>query len=84
MLVELHNQGQDRFVYTCNECKHHVETRWHCTVCEVGKSGISQLCFEIILNLNLDLTIIWSSFHINRTTTYALIATTLKAMSTRW
>lgn len=35
MLVELHNQGQDRFVYTCNECKHHVETRWHCTVCEV-------------------------------------------------
>ena len=35
MLVELHNQSQDRFVYTCNECKHHVETRWHCTVCEV-------------------------------------------------
>ncbi|XP_063054379.1 histone lysine acetyltransferase CREBBP [Engraulis encrasicolus] len=34
MLVELHNQGQDRFVYTCNECKHHVETRWHCKVCE--------------------------------------------------
>ncbi|KAL4658138.1 CREB-binding protein [Arapaima gigas] len=34
MLVELHHQGQDRFVYTCNECKHHVETRWHCTVCE--------------------------------------------------
>ncbi|KAL4648694.1 CREB-binding protein-like isoform X3 [Arapaima gigas] len=34
MLVELHCQGQDRFVYTCNECKHHVETRWHCTVCE--------------------------------------------------
>uniref|UniRef100_A0A3P9B5I0 histone acetyltransferase n=1 Tax=Maylandia zebra TaxID=106582 RepID=A0A3P9B5I0_9CICH len=34
MLVELHNQGQDRFVYTCNECKHHVETRYHCTVCE--------------------------------------------------
>ncbi|KAM9394002.1 histone acetyltransferase p300 isoform 2-T2 [Pholidichthys leucotaenia] len=34
MLVELHNQSQDRFVYTCNECKHHVETRYHCTVCE--------------------------------------------------
>nr|XP_033818435.1 CREB-binding protein isoform X3 [Geotrypetes seraphini] len=34
MLVELHTQGQERFVYTCNECKHHVETRWHCTVCE--------------------------------------------------
>ncbi|KAG7267965.1 hypothetical protein CRUP_011927 [Coryphaenoides rupestris] len=37
MLVELHNQGQDRFVYTCNECKHHVETRWHCTVCEFNE-----------------------------------------------
>lgn len=35
MLVELHNQSQDRFVYTCNECKRHVETRFHCTVCEV-------------------------------------------------
>ncbi|RVE69195.1 hypothetical protein OJAV_G00075480 [Oryzias javanicus] len=34
MLVELHNQSQDRFVYTCNECKRHVETRFHCTVCE--------------------------------------------------
>ncbi|XP_061666260.1 histone acetyltransferase p300 isoform X2 [Syngnathoides biaculeatus] len=34
MLVELHNQSQDRFVYTCNLCKHHVETRFHCTVCE--------------------------------------------------
>lgn len=39
MLVELHTQGQDRFVYTCNECKHHVETRWHCTVCEVRVSA---------------------------------------------
>lgn len=39
MLVELHNQGQDRFVYTCNECKHHVETRWHCTLCEVRSRG---------------------------------------------
>uniref|UniRef100_A0A8K9XGS0 histone acetyltransferase n=1 Tax=Oncorhynchus mykiss TaxID=8022 RepID=A0A8K9XGS0_ONCMY len=34
MLVELHNQSQDRFVYTCNECKASVETRFHCTVCE--------------------------------------------------
>lgn len=41
MLVELHTQGQDRFVYTCNECKHHVETRWHCTVCEVGQRAMS-------------------------------------------
>lgn len=44
MLVELHTQGQDRFVYTCNECKHHVETRWHCTVCEVGPAPPPPLC----------------------------------------
>ncbi|XP_028841231.1 CREB-binding protein-like isoform X2 [Denticeps clupeoides] len=43
MLVELHNQGQDRFVYTCNECKHHVETRWHCTVCE--DYDLCQACY---------------------------------------
>ena len=35
MLVELHNQGTERFVYTCNICKRHVETRFHCTECEV-------------------------------------------------
>ncbi|KAK3749980.1 hypothetical protein QZH41_007300 [Actinostola sp. cb2023] len=34
MLVELHNQGQDRFVYTCNLCKRHIETRYHCVECE--------------------------------------------------
>ncbi|XP_078496827.1 histone acetyltransferase p300-like [Lissotriton helveticus] len=34
MLVELHPQSQDRFLYTCSECKHHVETSWHCMVCE--------------------------------------------------
>ncbi|BET01960.1 Domain of Unknown Function (DUF902) [Nesidiocoris tenuis] len=34
MLYELHNQGQDKFVYTCNNCKAHVETRYHCTVCD--------------------------------------------------
>uniref|UniRef100_A0A1Y1MJM8 histone acetyltransferase n=1 Tax=Photinus pyralis TaxID=7054 RepID=A0A1Y1MJM8_PHOPY len=34
MLYELHNQGQDKFVYTCNNCKAHVETRYHCTICD--------------------------------------------------
>ncbi|ESP04399.1 hypothetical protein LOTGIDRAFT_136183, partial [Lottia gigantea] len=34
MLYELHNQGKDAFCYTCNECKNHVETRYHCSVCE--------------------------------------------------
>lgn len=46
MLVELHNQGQDRFVYTCNECKHHVETRWHCTVCEVVAYCYNYLSYD--------------------------------------
>ncbi|KAJ8934660.1 hypothetical protein NQ318_017026 [Aromia moschata] len=34
LLYELHNQGQDKFVYTCNSCKKPVETRYHCTFCE--------------------------------------------------
>lgn len=34
MLYDLHNQGTDRFVYTCNNCKSQVETRYHCTVCD--------------------------------------------------
>ncbi|KAL8561590.1 hypothetical protein ACOMHN_024826 [Nucella lapillus] len=33
-LYELHNQSKDSFVYTCNSCKAHVETRYHCSVCE--------------------------------------------------
>lgn len=36
LLYELHNQGRDNFVYTCNTCKAHVETRWHCSVCDVS------------------------------------------------
>ncbi|XP_071497309.1 CREB-binding protein-like [Diadema antillarum] len=44
MLSELHNQGQDRFVYTCNECKHHVETRYHCSVCE--DYDLCPICYE--------------------------------------
>ncbi|XP_025086148.1 CREB-binding protein-like isoform X2 [Pomacea canaliculata] len=34
LLYELHNQGRDNFVYTCNSCKAHVETRYHCSVCD--------------------------------------------------
>lgn len=41
MLYELHNQGNDKFVYTCNHCKNHVETRYHCTICDVSFSNIS-------------------------------------------
>lgn len=67
MLVELHNQGQDRFVYTCNECKHHVETRWHCTVCEV-KPFSNGFIFEIFISIslkldsNIDTAFMWSPY----------------------
>lgn len=50
MLVELHTQGQDRFVYTCNECKHHVETRWHCTVCEVSAPRLRMCCLGLVVD----------------------------------
>jgi E1A/CREB-binding protein len=36
MLYELHNQGQEKFEYTCNSCRASVETRYHCTVCDVS------------------------------------------------
>ncbi len=36
MLYELHNQSGDRFVYTCNHCRMHVETRFHCKECDVS------------------------------------------------
>lgn len=42
MLYELHNQGQDKFVYTCNNCKNHVETRYHCRVCDVSDRILPQ------------------------------------------
>uniref|UniRef100_A0A8D8R2Z9 histone acetyltransferase n=1 Tax=Cacopsylla melanoneura TaxID=428564 RepID=A0A8D8R2Z9_9HEMI len=34
MLFELHNQSTDKFVYTCNNCRNQVETRYHCTICD--------------------------------------------------
>ena len=35
MLYELHDQSSG-FVYTCNACRTHVVTRYHCSECEVG------------------------------------------------
>lgn len=86
MLVELHNQGQDRFVYTCNECKHHVETRWHCTVCEVRKNCIfkkKSVYISGVIDIQL---LIYSLYDLSvfRTMTYALTATTLRAMDIKW
>ena len=34
LLYELHTQGSDKFVYTCNSCSKSVETRYHCTQCD--------------------------------------------------
>lgn len=35
MLYELHNSSNDRFLYTCNNCKRHlVDSRYHCTQCD--------------------------------------------------
>lgn len=36
LLYELHNQGKDAFVYTCNVCNAAVETRYHCNTCDVS------------------------------------------------
>lgn len=58
MLYELHNQGQDKFVYTCNNCKSHVETRYHCTVCDVSIRLIIFTCVHVTTNYPLHITII--------------------------
>ncbi|KAI6648030.1 CREB-binding protein isoform X2 [Oopsacas minuta] len=34
LAYELHNQGHDKFFYTCNYCSTHVESRYHCNTCE--------------------------------------------------
>ena len=53
MLFDLHNQGQDRFVYSCNLCKRHVETRYHCSECEVRcLCAIRFFYMYIVFNLN--------------------------------
>jgi len=36
MLYELHTQARDSFVYTCNNCHANVDTRYHCSVCDVS------------------------------------------------
>lgn len=90
MLVELHNQSQDRFVYTCNECKHHVETRYHCTVCEVSRT--KEFCFvevgmyfyQEICSIILFTFLTCVYFIPHRIMTCASPVTTSKAMSTRW
>lgn len=72
MLYELHNQGQgDKFVYTCNNCKAAVETRYHCTVCDVS-------VFNLLRNVDPNFRLIF------RTLTYVLFAKTRLAIITKW
>ena len=48
LLYELHTQGQDKFVYTCNTCAKSVETRYHCMKCEDFDLCI-QVCSNIVV-----------------------------------
>jgi len=48
MLYELHTQARDSFVYTCNSCHTNVDTRYHCTVCDVSNLLFIMLCFGIV------------------------------------
>ena len=47
LAYELHNQGHDKFIYTCNYCSRHVESRYHCNTCEVS------LWYSIKLSISL-------------------------------
>jgi len=47
MLHELHNQARDSFAYVCNACKASVETRYHCTTCDVSIGVFSSASFVI-------------------------------------
>ena len=51
MLYELHNQTSDRFVYTCNHCRMHVETRYHCRECDVSPH-MHYLCYLVSCNMD--------------------------------
>ena len=50
MLHELHNQARDSFAYVCNACKASVETRYHCTTCDVSRRFSAYEC-QILLVL---------------------------------
>ena len=50
MLVTLHTQGGDRFLYTCNMCQQPVETRYHCNECEVSLLLYVLMVLDGILN----------------------------------
>ncbi|VDO98584.1 unnamed protein product [Soboliphyme baturini] len=43
LCYELHTQGQDKFVYTCNNCKN-TNAVWHCGTCD--DFDLCQACFD--------------------------------------
>ena len=52
MLYELHTQSRgDSFVYTCNACRANVETRYHCSICDVRH--FAPLCISLCVCLML-------------------------------
>lgn len=53
MLHELHSQARDSFAYVCNACKASVETRYHCTTCDVSSFSASKFIYGRILYCNL-------------------------------
>ena len=55
MLVTLHTQGGERFLYTCNMCQQPVETRYHCSECEVRLSRglLAAVCVCMLLGRQL-------------------------------
>ena len=51
LLYELHNQAKDGFIYSCNDCRANVETRYHCSICDVSFFMIPyHILFSLIFN----------------------------------
>lgn len=50
LLYELHNQAKDGFVYNCNDCKAHIETRYHCSLCDVSACMYNCICIHTYIS----------------------------------
>ena len=51
LLYELHVQARDDFIYTCNDCKAKVETRYHCGICDVSELSLSLAFVRLFLSM---------------------------------
>lgn len=70
LCYEIHTQGSDKFVYTCNTCKN-TNAKWHCSECDV-----SCQCFRAGCQ--------GSNFAAFRISTCAKLVTRRANTSTRW